>query len=68
MYTVKYYLVVPQTVRYGTACHRSPKKAYAEAINRAYEASMVSGMFESIGVEGYTMWRDGKEIHSFCDI
>jgi len=68
MYTVKYYLVVPRTVRYGVAVHSSPKEAYRLALCRAYDASAASGECESIGVEGYTMWRESKEIHSFCDL
>jgi len=68
MYTVEYYLVVPRDVRYGVAVHTSPKKAYATAVYRAYLASSKAGGCESIGVEGFTMWRDGKEIHRFCDI
>jgi len=55
-------------MRYGTASDRSPKKAYAEAANRAYTASEASGMCESIGAEGYTMWLNGKQIHTFCDL
>ena len=68
MYTVEYYLVVPGAVRYGVAVHASPKKAYGLAANRAYDASSQAGGCESIGVEGFTMWLDGKKIHSFCDI
>lgn len=68
MYTVQYYLVVPHAVRYGTASAASPKKAYAAAVNRAYEASARSGMCESIGVEGYTLFRDGKKLHDYCDL
>ena len=68
MYTVKYYLVVPYAVRYGIASSTSPKKAYVEAINRAYDASSAAGGCESIGVEGYSLFRDGKKVHSFCDI
>jgi hypothetical protein len=68
MYTVEYYLVVPCAVRVGVAIHSSPKEAYRLAVCRAYDASAASGGCESIGVEGYTMWLDGKKIHSFCDI
>ena len=68
MFKVKYYLVVPNGVRFGTALSSSPKKAYIGAINLAYAASEATGQCESIGVEGYTMWKDGKQIHSFCDI
>ena len=68
MYTVEYYLVVPSAVRYGVAVETSPKKAYATAVYRAYLASSQAGGCESIGVEGFTMWLDGKKIHSFCDI
>ena len=64
MYTVKYYLVVPRDVRYGTASDRSPKKAMKEARSLAYEASGC----ESIAVEGYTLFRDGKKVHDFCDL
>jgi hypothetical protein len=68
MYTVRYYLVVPRAVRQGVAVHTSPKEAMRQAICRAYDASEASGECESIGVEGYTMYLDGKVIHSFCDI
>jgi len=68
MFKVKYYLVVPNGVRFGTALSSSPKEAYSEAINLAYAASEATGQCESIGVEGYTMWRDGKQIHTFCDL
>lgn len=68
MYTVKYYLVVPGAVRNGTAASASPKQAYSQACNNAYEASAMSGGCESIGVEGYRMWKDGKLIHDYCDI
>lgn len=68
MYTVRYYLVVPHAVRYGVATSSSPKKAYRLAVSRAYDSSEASGGCESIGVEGYTMWRNGKQIHYFCDI
>jgi hypothetical protein len=68
MFKVKYYLVVPTTVRYGVAVSSSPKEAYCQAVCNAYAASEATGQCESIGVEGYTMWKDGKQIHSFCDI
>lgn len=68
MYTVEYYLVVPRAVRIGVATHSSPKEAYRLAISRAYDASQSAGGCESVGVEGYTMWLDGKRIHDFCDI
>ena len=68
MYTFQYYLVVPHAVRVGVATHSSPKEAHRLAISRAYDASEASGGCESIGVEGYTMWRDGKKIYHFWDI
>ena len=68
MYTVKYYLVVPYTVRYGVAVAASPKEAYRQACSNAYDASAEAGGCESIGVEGYTMWKGDKMIHSYCDI
>jgi hypothetical protein len=68
MYTVKYFIVVPHAVRYGTASAASPKKAYAEANSRAFEASAAAGTCESIGAEGYTLFRDGKKIYYYCDL
>jgi hypothetical protein len=68
MYTVQYFLVVPRDVRFGVATSSSPKEAYRMAVNRAYDASAAAGGCESIGVEGFTMWRNGKQIHYFCDI
>jgi hypothetical protein len=68
MYKVRYYLVVPNGVRVGVALHRSPKEAHLLAVSRAYDASEASGQCESIGVEGYSMWLDGKKIYDFCDV
>ena len=68
MNKVRYYLVTPIAVRIGIAFSTSPKEAYELAKDRAYEASAASGRCESVGVEGATMWRDGKMIYDICDL
>lgn len=65
MYTVSYYLVTPGNVRTGKAMSKSPKEAFAKAQTAAYDACVGC---ESIGVEGWTMWRDSNVIAKFCDL
>lgn len=65
MYKVTYYFVVPRGVRRGTGFSKSPKEAFKQAIiaaDAAFEGC------ESIGAEGFTMWKDGVKVTHYCDL